>query len=68
MTASRDAYTTSAAQDSPDLRRRNVPTYDGSNGRFIRSYEETDDKKTLKVPIPLFTIIEEDQTNTLSQR
>ena len=67
MTASRDAYTTSAAQDGPDLRRRNVPTYDGSNGSLTRSYEETDDKKSLKVPIPLSMIIEEDQTNTLSQ-
>lgn len=63
MTASRDAYTTSAAHDSPDLRRRNVPAYDGSNGRLTRSYEETDDKKTQKVFILQFTAIGEDQAD-----
>ena len=64
MTASRDAYTTSAAQDSSDLRRRNVPAYDGSNGSLKRSYEETDDKKTQKVCIPRSTAIGEDQADS----
>ncbi|MCJ1265451.1 Protein O-mannosyltransferase 2 [Lobaria immixta] len=59
MTASRDAYTTSAAQDGPDLRRRNVPTYDGSNGSLTRSYEETDDKKTLKLRSSILKTIDE---------
>lgn len=59
MTASRDAYTTSAAQDGPDLRRRNVPTYDGSNGSLTRSYEETDDKKSLKLRSSILKTIDE---------
>ncbi|MCJ1430137.1 Protein O-mannosyltransferase 2 [Sticta canariensis] len=59
MTASRDAYTTSAAQDSPDLRRRNVPAYDGSNGSLTRSYEETDDKKTQKPRSSILKTIDE---------
>lgn len=66
MTASQDAYTTSAAQDGPDLRRRNVPNYDASNGSLTRSYEETDDKKSLKVRIPQSAIIGEGLTDTLS--
>lgn len=67
MTASRDAYTTSAAQDRSDLRRRNVPNDDGRNGSLTSSYEEIDNKKFQKVRIPHFTIIGEDQTDTLSR-
>lgn len=65
MTASRDAYTTGTAQDGPDLRRRNVPNYNGSNGDPTRFYE-TDSKKTQKVRILHFTNIREDQTDTMS--
>ena len=49
MTASRAVYSTSAAQEGQDLRRRNVPSYDASNGGLTSTYEERDDKKSQKV-------------------
>lgn len=47
--ANRGAYTSSAAQESPDLRRRNVPGIDDSNGALTKTYDKPDTKKNNQV-------------------
>jgi dolichyl-phosphate-mannose-protein mannosyltransferase len=61
MAASRGAYTTSTIDDAQDLRRRNVPGYDGSNGGFLarRSPDEPDDKKTRQSPTSILKVLDE---------
>ena len=49
MATSRGVYTTGAADEGQDLRRRNVPGYEGSNGDVAQSFDELYDKKASKV-------------------
>lgn len=49
MAADRGVYSTSTAQEGQDLRRRNISSYDSTNGGLTSAYEENDDKKTKQV-------------------
>lgn len=50
--ANRAAYSSSAARENPDLRRRNVPALDDGNGALTKIYDKPDTKKTYKVCNP----------------
>lgn len=47
--ANRIAYSSSAARENPDLRRRNVPALDDGNGALTKTLDKPDLKKTNKV-------------------
>ncbi len=47
--ANRAAYSSSAARENPELRRRNVPALDDGNGALTKTYDKPDTKKTNKV-------------------
>lgn len=47
--ANRAAYTSSAARENTDLRKRNVPGLDDGNGALTKAYDKPDTKKTNKV-------------------
>lgn len=51
--ANRAAYSSSAARENPDLRRRNVHALDDGNGALTKIYDKSDTKKTNKVCNPL---------------
>lgn len=51
--ATRAVYSSSAARENPDLRRRNVPALDDGNGAVTKTYDKPDTKKTDKVCKPL---------------
>lgn len=48
MASEKASVASGAAQDSNDLRRRNVPSQD-TNGSAVSSQKEVDDKKAQKV-------------------
>ena len=49
MAANRAGHTTGAVQDGHDLRRRNVPVSDKSNGSLVRHPDIADEKKSQQV-------------------
>lgn len=55
------AYTTGAVDDGQEVRRRNVPGYDSSNGGVLArpSPDEPDDKKTRQPQISILKILDE---------
>lgn len=61
MATRQGAYTTSAGDESQELRRRNVPDYSSSNGGALAepSLDELDDKKTRQVQTSILKILDD---------
>ncbi|MCJ1230513.1 Protein O-mannosyltransferase 2 [Toensbergia leucococca] len=59
MAADRASHTTGAAQDSPDLRKRNVARPSGSNGGLTLSTDTDDDKKTRQPQQSILSVLDE---------
>lgn len=52
MATPNSGYTTGAAKDEAELRRRNVSSYEKANGNQVVKMEAEDTKKMQKVPHP----------------
>lgn len=60
MTTPGGAYTTGVLDDGQDLRRRNVPGYNGSNGSVLaKPSDEVDDKKTRQSSTSVIKLLDE---------
>lgn len=49
MASANAGYTTGAGRDEADLRRRNVASYENTNGQHVYKFEAEDKKKITKV-------------------
>lgn len=61
MAARQGAYTTSAVDDGQEVRRRNVPGYNSSNGGALGKplYDEPDDKKTRQTQTSILRFLDD---------
>ncbi|KAI9730575.1 MAG: Protein O-mannosyltransferase 2 [Cirrosporium novae-zelandiae] len=62
MAGPKESYTTGADQNGADLRRRNIPGHDGSNGAVAKGSQHINDDKKSKSPrSPVVTFLNENE-------